>query len=58
MSCHTCINTYVVCSINCQIMVLDLCFNAKVEDAEINGINEYLGISKDYDIEKIGRAHV
>ena len=32
-------------------MVLDLCFNAKVEDAEINGINEYLGISKDYDIE-------
>lgn len=32
-------------------MVLDLCFNAKVEDAEINGINEHLGISKDYDIE-------
>jgi len=27
-------------------MALDLKFSAKVEDAEIYGINEYLGISK------------
>lgn len=32
-------------------MALDLKFSAKVEDAEIYGINEYLGISKDLDIE-------
>jgi len=32
-------------------MVLELDFKAKVEKAEIYGINEYLGISKDYDIE-------
>lgn len=32
-------------------MVLDLDFKAKVEKAEIHGINQFLGISKDYDIE-------
>ena len=32
-------------------MVLELDFRAKVEKAEIYGINEYLGISKEYDIE-------
>lgn len=32
-------------------MVLDLDFKAKVEKAEIYGINEFLKIPKDYDIE-------
>jgi len=32
-------------------MVLDLDFKAKVEKAEINGINKFLGIPKDWDIE-------